>query len=100
MKRKLSWLSIIALMFGTFSAFTPVAVHHESKARLTSYYWFNTSGVYHDKKTMPDEQSITGCNSSNSLCENGYDKTQLVDPNNPSAGVKPGELPPSQIFRQ
>lgn len=100
MKRKLSLLPIIALIFGSLSAFTTATAHKENNARLTSYYWFNTSGVYHDKKTMPDEQSITGCNSSNSLCENGYDKTQLVDPNNPSSGVKPGELPSSQIFRQ
>ena len=100
MKRKLSWLPVIALMFGTLSAFTFSNTRHESKSRLTSYYWFNTSGGYHDKKTMPDEQGITGCDKTATLCENGYEKAQLADPNNPSAGVNPGELPSSQIFRQ
>ena len=100
MKRKLSWLPIVALLFGSLSAFTFKTTSNESKSRLTNYYWFNTSGVFHDKKTMPDEQGITGCSLTNTLCENGYIQSQLVDPNNPSSGVKPGELPSSQIFRQ
>jgi len=100
MKRKLSWLPVIALLFGALSAFTFKTPATVSKSKLTSYYWFNTSGVYHDKKTMPDEQGITGCDKTVTLCENGYVQSQLADPNNPSAGVKPGELPGSQIFRQ
>lgn len=100
MKKKLSVAPLFALLLGSLCAFTfKTTPLKESRTRLTSYYWFNPSSIYKGYQTVPNEQSISGCNGTTVLCEGGYLQSQLVNPANPSQGVKPGETPAVQIFR-
>jgi hypothetical protein len=71
-----------------------------SDRKAISYYWFNLSSpaVYQDLTTVASEQSRTGCDGTSPLCENGYNQSQLVDPGDPSKGVKSGQTPAMQIF--
>lgn len=91
-------LPALALVLATFSAFAFTSTSHRS-SKLPSYYWFNTSTVYHDLKTKADEQNITNCKVAANLCENGYNQNQLVNPSDPSQGVKAGQMPAVQIFK-
>ncbi len=98
MKKRLSWLPVVALIFGVSSAFTSKIINTENKGKADSYYWFNTSSTYQDLKTIAGEKSRTGCTGSLLTCENGYTQDQLVNPADPSQGVKTGQMPAVQIF--
>jgi len=96
-KIKLS-LVMIAVVLGSIGAVATKASAHKSSGG-TNYYWFNTSGVYQDENTPSAEQTRTGCTGSSTTCENGYIQSQLVNPNDPSDGVKSGETAMDQIFQ-
>lgn len=100
MKRSISRLAFLALAAGIIGAFAFTPVNHPSNLRLPQYYWFNTSMAYQDLKSVPDEQSRTGCSGSAALCEKGYDQSQLINPANPAQGVKSGQIPAANIFHQ
>ena len=93
-------LPILAVIAGVAaSAFTAANSSYNANSRDASYYWFNTSGAYQDLNTTTNEKDITGCQETSSLCESGYSQDQLVNPNDPSQGVKQGQTPKDQIFR-
>ena len=99
MKKRIITLPALALVLAVFSAFAFKPTSTGNSNKLPSYYWFNTSNVYHDLQTKADEQNITNCKVTAVLCENAYNQNQLVNPNDPSQGVKTGQMPVDHISK-
>jgi len=92
--------AIIAVALGISFAFAGHAASHNAKIGDPSYYWFTTGGTYDDEATISAEQTSTGCNGSVTLCQNGYNSSQLVNPSEPNEGVKMGESPAAKIYNR
>lgn len=92
-------LPILAVIVGVAaSAFTVSTKTNNLSGKDPSFYWFNTSKAYQDLNTTVGEQNATGCDGTVTLCENGYTSNQLIDPSDPSLGVKSGQTPASRIY--
>jgi hypothetical protein len=93
----LAFLLAIAL-----SSFTAKSHSHPATTDQV-YSWYRASDLqFMDKDIVGDANSgeiqTSGCNGASTPCEYGFLDSQLVDPNNPSAGVKSGETPSITIF--
>ncbi len=92
-------LPILAVIVGVAaSAFTVSTKTNNLSGKDPSFYWFNTSNIYQDLNTTAGEKNVTGCTGSTTLCENGYISSQLINPSDPSQGVKSGQTPASVIY--
>ncbi|TAM95923.1 MAG: hypothetical protein EPN39_14220 [Chitinophagaceae bacterium] len=94
-------LPILAVIAGVAaSAFTTANSSYKTNSNAAAYYWFDPSNLtYNDLNTVSGEESITGCQSSvTSDCEHGFTQDQLVNPNDPSQGVKSGAQPAAKIY--
>ncbi|HMT73936.1 MAG TPA: hypothetical protein PKA77_07705 [Chitinophagaceae bacterium] len=89
------------LLIVTASAFTYLAAG-TAKPTSGELYWFTTSMSYDGFQSHEDEVSESGCPDDGSLvCRKGYREDQLINPANPSLGVKSAEVnsPDDIIYR-
>lgn len=95
-------LPILAVIAGVAaSAFTTARSSYNANSKDSSYYWFDpNNSTYVDLNTISGEESNTGCISpvTTQDCEHGFTQNQLVNPNDPSQGVKSGEQPAQKIY--
>lgn len=105
--KQLKWtLSVFTLVagLGFVLAFAPKEngpdLPAETDLASSTLYWFTPDlGSYMGQNTIVDEQNETGCTGGGDLCEKGFRVDQLVNPSNPSQGVKSGQTPQATIRR-
>lgn len=91
-------IAVIALViatgaFGTF-AFTNDAKQTKTSAQET-LHWFEPTGsnpAFIRSNTLPNEESVSGCEQLYTGCERGYTSSQLNNSSNPSLGVQPSQV--------
>lgn len=92
MKKITQGLSLFALLIAITAAFAFKPAETKSSAG-TVYHWFDPTGVgYLGDNTIDDEKMESDCFEDGNGCENAYLSSQLIDPNDPSQGVKESEL--------
>ena len=92
------FIGLFAIAMAVMASSFTIKGKDNSRKFDVSYYWFSPSFVYHDLKTTAAEMVITSCNKVDlTLCENAYNASQLINPGNPSQGVKPGQTPQDTI---
>lgn len=96
LKLNLVLLAVVAGAIGAF-AFKPA---HKTTAGV-SYYWYTTmngtGSSYVEQNTIGDEQTASGCQQTAVFCEAGFSSTQLVNPADPTQGVKSGQTESAEI---
>ena len=93
----------IVLGLGLAVAFTANANNpvEKTESEMSTLHWFSPgAGAYLRDNTIEDEMDATGCNLQVPGCEEGYTTSQLVNPTDPSQGVKSNEDPTSVIGQE
>ena len=93
-KSRISVMALLVMLFAAGSAFKAKTDMDARSAKEVSYYWFKTgtTTTYQGFRTQSSEQPMSGCSGTGHDCEKGYDQNQLINPAQPSQGVKSTEV--------
>ena len=98
-KNRFSRIALMAILFAVTGAFATKMNVASASVKQTSLYWFTGMGAtYHTQNSKAAEETLTGCKYTLAECERGYTSSQLINPAQPSQGVKAAQKDSPQDY--